>query len=517
MCEYLRYVVYLSLWALVLTEKCNHKPILVPDDVEPLENNNLFTMTVQNMGKDVNNLFKPDQRYAITIKASDQNHTFSWFMITVEDPDVDESDYAFRRQQYDVGTMKTMDDDHSSQYSDKCANTVENIDNTGKMEVSVHWLSPSSSSPLPIASKVRIRAMVAENARAWYVGPNLDIVLTKDNERPLDMPQYDAKETCNLCSEARYEVIFEGQWSKLTHPQQFPTNMDKNAYSYMVGASHDYVFTLWEPDTLASAGLQEAAENADMNVLEKEIMSKVGYGPDSTRTLIRGRRNAHPNMFRPSHALFRTDRTHHLFSLVIGIQPSPDWFLGVHKYELCTDNGWLEYEKLPLYPWDAGTMDGVSYNSTKKKTNPQEKVGRVALGSFDRESPFYQLNLNDLKPFGHLKTRLLDVYPVKDCEADTTNEEEAENMEKGAQDEEMEEPQVSESREGCGFTEWQPWSPCSPEGDCGYGRQFRVRYKTTWNHNYRSHMNHGSDREEKCIVDPKQMDTEYHSCYVDCY
>ncbi|XP_063363886.1 spondin-2-like isoform X1 [Cydia amplana] len=516
MCEYLRNIVFLSLCALVLTEKCNHKPSLVPDDVEPLANNNLFTMTVQNMGKDVNNLFKPDQRYAITIKASNENHTFIWFMITVEDPDVDESDYAFRRQQYDVGTMKTMDDDHSGQYSDKCANTVENIDNTGKKEVSVHWLSPSSSSPLPIAKKVRIRAMVAENARAWYVGPNLDIVLTRDDERPLDKPQYDAKETCNLCSEARYEVIFEGQWSKLTHPQQFPSNMDKNAYSYMVGASHDYGFTLWEPDTFASPGLQEAAENANMNVLEKEIMSKVGYGQVSTRTLIRGRRNAHPNMFRPSHALFRTDRTHHLFSLVIGIQPSPDWFLGVYKYELCTDNDWLEYEELPLYPWDAGTMDGVSYNSTKKKTNPQERVGRVALGSFEKESPFYQLNLNDLKAFGHLKTRLLDVYPGKDCKADKTEEEQAGNLETSAQ-EEMEEPQVSESREGCGFTKWEPWSPCSPEGDCGYGRQFRVRYKTTWNHNYRSHMNHGSDREEKCIVDQKLMDTEYQSCYVDCY
>ena len=83
-----------------------------------------------------------------------------------------------------------------------------------------------------------------------------------------------------------------------------------------------------------------------------------------TRTLIRGKRRHHPYMSEPSHALFRVDRYHHLFSIAVGMRPSPDWFLGTSKFELCTDEGWVEDEEIPLYPWDAGTMDGISYEVT---------------------------------------------------------------------------------------------------------------------------------------------------------
>lgn len=82
---------------------------------------------------------------------------------------------------------------------------------------------------------------------------------------------------------------------------------------------------------------------------------------NGTRTLIRGKRRHHPYMSEPSHALFRVDRYHHMFSIVVGMRPSPDWFLGTSKFELCTKDGWYEGSTIPLYPWDAGTMDGDSY------------------------------------------------------------------------------------------------------------------------------------------------------------
>lgn len=49
-------------------------------------------------------------------------------------------------------------------------------------------------------------------------------------------------------------------------------------------------------------------------------------------------------------------------SLVASIIPSPDWFVGVSKYELCTEDGlWLESAIFNLYPWDAGTDAGIAY------------------------------------------------------------------------------------------------------------------------------------------------------------
>lgn len=47
---------------------------------------------------------------------------------------------------------------------------------------------------------------------------------------------------------------------------------------------------------------------------------------------------------------------------------------------------------------------------------PKSKVLRVEVGSFNKESPFYQMNLNDLKPFAILQVRRLDVYPLQDDE-----------------------------------------------------------------------------------------------------
>lgn len=46
------------------------------------------------------------------------------------------------------------------------------------------------------------------------------------------------------------------------------------------------------------------------------------------------------------------------------------------------------------------------------KSQTEGNVERVAVGSFDPNSPFYQMNLNDLKPFALLEVNRLDVFPL---------------------------------------------------------------------------------------------------------
>lgn len=49
-------------------------------------------------------------------------------------------------------------------------------------------------------------------------------------------------------------------------------------------------------------------------------------------------------------------------SFVSMIDPSPDWFVGVSRLELCLENGsWVESKVLDLFPWDAGTDSGPTY------------------------------------------------------------------------------------------------------------------------------------------------------------
>ncbi|XP_073959396.1 spondin-2-like isoform X1 [Choristoneura fumiferana] len=502
--------------AMAVANKCDQTPPLAPKDSTP-SFNEMFGITVQSKGEDAGQFYLPDQRYVISLYTKNMTRLFRWFMVTIEEPDVDSSSYDFDRHPGDVGNLKTLDSDRRSRYSERCLNSVENIDNSEKDRIEMHWLSPKFSDRM--AEKVRIRAMVAENADLWYISPNLTVELAKDNQKPIDSPPALARETCKLCSEARYEVIFRGQWSRLTHPQNFPTKADNNEYSYMVGASHDYKFVLWKPDDKAGEGLKAAAETANTTILEEEILTAMrGNKPNSTRTLIRGRKMKHPDMFEPSQALFRVDPLHHLFSLVVAFKPSPDWFLGAHQFDLCGDDEWLNDFKLPLYPWDAGTMDGVSYVLPTKVTMPQDHVKRVALGSFERESPFYQINLNDLKPFGHLQINLLNVYPLEDSECSESDEDKVDEENTAAnQEEEPEEPLVMESRTVCSFSDWSDWSPCLPDAECGPGSQYRTRIRMNLNPYYKFNKNSGSSNEVMCIGDPNSEDTEYKECYVDCY
>lgn len=47
--------------------------------------------------------------------------------------------------------------------------------------------------------------MVAENEEVWFVGENLVLMISKNDLKPIDSPP-EARESCNLCTEARYEV-----------------------------------------------------------------------------------------------------------------------------------------------------------------------------------------------------------------------------------------------------------------------------------------------------------------------
>lgn len=83
---------------------------------------------------------------------------------------------------------------------------------------------------------------------------------------------------------------------------------------------------------------------------------------DSIRTIIKARGLSYPNITGKTFAVFRVDSENHLLSLVSTISPSPDWFVGVAALELCLPDGnWVESKVIDLYPWDAGTDNGITY------------------------------------------------------------------------------------------------------------------------------------------------------------
>lgn len=169
---------------------------------------------------------------------------------------------------------------------------------------------------------------------------------------------------------------------------------------------------------------------------------------DSIRTIIKARGLAHPNITGKTFAVFRVDSDHHLVSFVSMISPSPDWFVGISALELCqSDCSWLENKIIELYPWDAGTDKGTTYDvnisikfvcenfviaqkytyksicqAPDQPSRPQDYIRRITSETpNNNDSPFYNPNGQKMKPLARLTLLRQRLYE-KNCTADKTGE-----------------------------------------------------------------------------------------------
>jgi hypothetical protein len=102
--------------------------------------------------------------------------------------------------------------------------------------------------------------------------------------------------------------------------------------------------------------------------------------------------------------LFSASRDHPLVTLVSMIAPSPDWFVGVTKLSLLDDsNQWKETLTVQLYPYDAGTDDGVDYRSPDN-----EPAAHHPIANINSQSPFSAAPIGAFT-FTHLKQIYLPV------------------------------------------------------------------------------------------------------------
>lgn len=177
---------------------------------------------------------------------------------------------------------------------------------------------------------------------------------------------------CCSCDEAKYELIFEGLWSKYTHPDDFPDSEVIAYFGDIIGASHSDEFRMWEHGQLASEGVKELAESGSTKRLESELKGAAM----KTRTIIKARELRYPTLNSRTSAVFRTDRRHHLVSILSKLGPSPDWMVGVSGLDLCqSDCSWSSQRIVNLHPWDAGIDSGNNFTQTSAQpTNPPEPI-----------------------------------------------------------------------------------------------------------------------------------------------
>ena len=82
-------------------------------------------------------------------------------------------------------------------------------------------------------------------------------------------------DVCTACDEAKYELTFEGLWSRHTHPRHFPDNGWLTKFSDIIGASHSVNYTFWKYGEPSSDGMKDLAEQGSTLTLDNELKDGV--------------------------------------------------------------------------------------------------------------------------------------------------------------------------------------------------------------------------------------------------
>ncbi|XP_012255616.2 spondin-1 isoform X2 [Athalia rosae] len=417
--------------------KCDRKP---EDSLKPRSPlGGKFRIVVSEYNKtEYTSSYIPNTKYIVSLQGDKSgmiSQKFGRFTLVAENRD-DES--------ADIGYFE-IEDSSFTKFSDKCPNAVIEASKIPKEEVTVAWMSPMED-----AGCILIRATVVESRETWYMDEGgLTVTLCQFSASEIDDPG-PVLSTCCACDEAKYEVTFEGLWSRNTHPKDFPSNGWLTRFSDVIGASHTVDYRFWEYAEVASEGLKQVAERGATRMLESELKDE----SEHIRTIIKARGISYPNVTGRTFAVFRVDRKHHLMSLVSMIDPSPDWIVGVSGLELCLSNcSWIEHKELNLYPYDAGTDSGITYISPDSPTIPREPIRRItSTFPHDNRSPFYDESGIDMKPIAKLYLNRQRLYE-KTCD----------------------DPQpVVGPTEACEVSGWSKFGECSRS--CGRGHKLRQRH-----------------------------------------
>jgi len=143
-------------------------------------------------------------------------------------------------------------------------------------------------------------------------------------------------------------------------------------FSPLVGATHGDGVSFWQPGGIASPGVEVVAESGGTSTMNSEIQAAINAGTAAT---LLGAPGVNVELGMSSFE-FTADLANPLLTLLTMFAPSPDWFTGVHDYQLLAgENGdWLQSVEIPLVPYDAGTDSGADFTSPNSNTAPQQPI-----------------------------------------------------------------------------------------------------------------------------------------------
>jgi len=165
---------------------------------------------------------------------------------------------------------------------------------------------------------------------------------------------------------ASYTVTFDATWSQTTHPNAYPADAH---FSALIGGVHSDQVSFWAPGGLASAGIEQMAEIGGTSALRSEVQAAINAS--TGLSVIQGSGIGSPGS---TSVTLQLTSDFPLVTLVTMVAPSPDWFVGVHGLDLRDGAGWKNHVTVDLFPYDAGTEQGVGFSLSNPDTIPHQSI-----------------------------------------------------------------------------------------------------------------------------------------------
>ena len=183
---------------------------------------------------------------------------------------------------------------------------------------------------------------------------------------------------CLSQSIAIYDITFTSVWNATDHG----TLPGGAHWSKLVGANHNSNVTFLQMGQTASAGIEDIAEKGNNDEFEdNEVNPTI---PTDTEQYINGSSlGTATGTIMISNLSVSEDFP--LLTLVSMIAPSPDWMIAVNSINLRDGGNWKPIITIDLFPYDAGTDNGVSYDSSDSNNTGGTITSLVNVGPFNNQ------------------------------------------------------------------------------------------------------------------------------------